>query len=350
AFQSLSTQQLEQLLEPIAVYPDPLIAQILPASTVPSQIVLADRYLASGGDPSQVDQQPWDASVQALARFPTVLKWMDDNLNWTTDLGQAFLNQPQDVMDAIQRLRAAAQSLGNLQSTSQQQIVEDGGTIEILPTNPQVIYVPYYSGDTIYTDNNDGAALVTFGIGFAIGDWFNSDFDWQHRRLVIWNRDHPRPANWWHERPNTRAATIGRNPTVWHPYSHRGLGQNNGGDRGWVDRQAVHPVGPLVGHSEPRPMIPREAPPRSVPTRHESTATRPKPAAAPAAHPAPVSRPAANSAFLGIQNSRQTRTDSNRGQQSLSTVTRAAPASHAAPAPSESRGRGNQGSDSAKKR
>ena len=105
AYQPLSYAQLDQLLGPIALYPDPLIAQILPASTLPTQIVLADRYVSGGGDPNQIDQQPWDASVQALARYPNVLKWMDDNLNWTTELGQAFLNQQQDVMDSIQRLR-----------------------------------------------------------------------------------------------------------------------------------------------------------------------------------------------------------------------------------------------------
>jgi len=86
-YQPQSPAQLDQLLGPIALYPDPLIAQILPASTVPTQIVLADRYVADGGDPNQIDQQPWDPSVQAVARYPSVLKWMDDNLNWTTELG-----------------------------------------------------------------------------------------------------------------------------------------------------------------------------------------------------------------------------------------------------------------------
>ena len=108
AYQPLADAQLDQLLGPIALYPDPLIAQILPASTLPTQIVLADRYVSGGGDPNQIDQQPWDASVQALARYPNVLKWMDDNLNWTTELGQAFLNQQQDVMVSIQRLRTSA--------------------------------------------------------------------------------------------------------------------------------------------------------------------------------------------------------------------------------------------------
>src|ERR1039458_4914963 len=117
AYQPLSYQQLDQLLGPIALYLDPLIAQILPASTLPTQIVLADRYVSGGGDPNQIDQQPWDASVQALARYPDVLKWMDDNLNWTTDLGQAFINQQQDVMVSVQRLRTSASKVGNLQST-----------------------------------------------------------------------------------------------------------------------------------------------------------------------------------------------------------------------------------------
>src|ERR1017187_8045061 len=148
--QSLSDEQLDQLLGPIALYPDPLIAQILPASTSPAQVVLADRYVINGGDPDQIDQQPWETSVQALARYPHVLKWMDDNLNWTTELGQAFLNQQQDVMDSIQRLRASAQNLGNLVSTPQQQVVMEDGSIEILPVDQQMIYVPEYAPDTVY--------------------------------------------------------------------------------------------------------------------------------------------------------------------------------------------------------
>jgi hypothetical protein len=137
ANQPLSDAQLDQLLGPIALYPDPLIAQILPASTLPTQIVLADRYVTGGGDPNQIDQQPWDASVQAVARYPNVLKWMDDNLNWTTELGQAFLNQQPAVMASIQRLRASASKLGNLQSTPQQQVIAEGSDIEIVPVDPR---------------------------------------------------------------------------------------------------------------------------------------------------------------------------------------------------------------------
>src|SRR5579871_4453035 len=92
AYQALSPDQLDELLGPIALYPDPLISEMLPAATFPTQVVMADRYLSNGGDPNAVDQMPpWDPSVQALTHYPTVLQWMDNNLQWTTELGQAFL-------------------------------------------------------------------------------------------------------------------------------------------------------------------------------------------------------------------------------------------------------------------
>jgi hypothetical protein len=196
AYQALATAQLDQLLGPIALYPDPLIAEILPASTLPTQIVLADRYITGGGDPNQIGQQPWDASVQAVARYPSVLKWMDDNLNWTTQAGQAFLNQQPDVMSSIQRLRASANNLGNLQPTPQQQVVNDGGNIEIVPADPQVIYVPVYQPDVVYYQTGYGSPFITFGIGFAIGGWLDCDFDWGHRDIIYWDHNHPRPSNW----------------------------------------------------------------------------------------------------------------------------------------------------------
>jgi hypothetical protein len=139
---AFSSAQLDQLLGPVALYPDPLIAVLLPAATLPTQIVMADRYVSNGGDPSAIDQQGWDPNIQALAHYPDVLKWMDDNLNWTTQVGQAFQNQQQEVMDSVQRLRTDAYNLGNLQSTPQQQVVDDNGYIEIIPSNPNDLYVP----------------------------------------------------------------------------------------------------------------------------------------------------------------------------------------------------------------
>src|SRR5580698_3767674 len=123
----MSPEQLDQLVGPIALYPDPLIAEILPAATFPSEIVLADRYIGDGGDLNQIAAQGWDPSVQALGHYANILKWMDDNIAWTTQLGQAFQSQQPDVMNAIQELRAKAQNLGNLPSTPQETVVADDG-------------------------------------------------------------------------------------------------------------------------------------------------------------------------------------------------------------------------------
>jgi hypothetical protein len=340
AYQPLADQQLDQLLGPIALYPDPLIAQILPASTLPTQIVLADRYVSGGGDPNQIDQQPWDASVQALARYPNVLKWMDDNLNWTTELGQAFLYQQQDVMDSIQRLRQLAINLGNLQSTPQQQVITDNGDIEIVPADPQVIYVPVYDPAQACYQAAYGTPFISFGIGFAIGSWLNCDFDWHNHNIIVWNRAHPRPNNWWHEPPGQR--DMGH-VTVWHPVNHPNARVVNLGDRGYA--ASYHP--PVVATvSRSMSDAGRTPPPAAhpqAPVMHYTTPIT-QPARVPVQYYAPSSQPEANGAFIGVQSSQDTRTYSNRGQQSMQTTTHSAPASRPAPAPS-SGGGGSHGSN-----
>ena len=245
-----SSAELDQMLGPIALYPDPLIAQILPAATLPSEIVLADRYVNGGGDPNLIDQQPWDPSVKALARYPTVLKWMDDNLAWTTALGQAFLAQQQDVMDSIQRLRAQAQALGNLQSTPQENVITDNGTIEILPANPQVIYVPVYQPDMVYFQRPFGSPFISFGLGFAVGAWLNYDFDWHNHHLIVWGHGQPRPADWWSRRPSERPRVELAHATVWQPRNRPGLAAQ-GLDRGY-DSRPVHSTVTVIG-GQPRP-------------------------------------------------------------------------------------------------
>src|ERR1035437_5020725 len=330
AYQPLADAQFDQLLGPIALYPDPLIAQILPASTLPTQIVLADRYVSGGGDPNQIDQQPWDPSVQALARYPGVFKWMDDNLNWTTELGQTFLKQQPDVMASIQRLRASANNLGNLQSTPQQQVVNDGGNIEIVPADPQVIYVPVYQPDQVYYQNGYGSPFITFGIGFAIGGGLDCDFDWGHRNIIYWGHDHPRPANWWHEPPRQRNYN---QATVWRSNNHPGAAAVNRGDRGYAaphNQPMTAPAGrPGFNSPAPRQTLPPAARPNEPATRPSMPIARPTPA--PIQHSQPVSRPEPNGAFIGIQSSHDTKTFSNRGQQSLQPTTHSAPVSHAAP-------------------
>lgn len=207
-----SPPQLQQLVAPIALYPDSLVAQILAAATFPEQVVEADRWVqAHPGLKGQalgqaVDEQPWDASVKALTAFPAVLGNMDKNLSWTSSLGDAYYNQPQDVMGAVQAMRGRAQQAGNLKSTPQQVVTDQDSTINIEPTNPDVVYVPAYDPWLIYGDPIplwpgwypypgiwfDGPYL-SFGVGFGIGflggfgwGWHNWGFDW-HRHAMLYN-------------------------------------------------------------------------------------------------------------------------------------------------------------------
>ncbi|MGB7746245.1 MAG: DUF3300 domain-containing protein [Verrucomicrobiia bacterium] len=331
AYQPLAAAQLDQLLGPIALYPDPLIAQILPASTLPTQIVLADRYVSGGGDPSQIGQQPWDPSVQALARYPTVLKWMDDNLNWTTDLGQAFINQQQDVMVSVQRLRTSASKVGNLQSTPQQQVITDGGNIEIVPADPQVIYVPVYQPDQVYYQTCYGPPFITFGIGFPIGLWLNCDFDWGNFNIIFWGNGYSRPSNWWHE--SSRQRDMGH-AGVWHANNHPGAVAANRGDRGYgvpYNRPGAATSGRSVSDSAvaPRQRQAAAAHPEAPAARAAMPVARPTPA--PVQHSQPVSRPESSGAFIGIQSSHDTRTYSSRGQQSMQEASHSEPVSHSTP-------------------
>jgi hypothetical protein len=285
--------QLQQLLGPIALYPDPLIAIMLPAATLPTEIVMADRYVSAGGDPNQIDQQPWDPNVQALAHYPDVLKWMDDNLNWTTQLGEAFANQQQDVMTAMQELRTQAYNLGNLQSNPQQQVTDDDGSIEILPADPNDIYVPQYQPDQVYYDQPYGTPFITFGVGFVIGPWLCGDFDWHNRHLIFWDRDHPRPDGWWRQSPGVRANYVaaGR-ATVWSRGNRANYAPAFQGDRGYGSAPDVR---------------------NSYDNHLQWTA--------PAVdRPAPAPEIRQDNAFIGIQSAHDTRDYSNRGERSMETM------------------------------
>src|SRR5712672_2985084 len=158
-----SPEQLQQLVAPIALYPDALVAQILAAATYPDQIVEADRWLQQHPDlkgqqlGQEVDKQSWDPSVKALTEFPSVLANMDKNLSWTSSLGDAYINQQQDVMNAVQVLRKAAKNAGNLNSTPQENVTQQGQTIVIAPSNPEIVYVPEYDPWVVY-----GAPLVAW--------------------------------------------------------------------------------------------------------------------------------------------------------------------------------------------
>jgi hypothetical protein len=164
-----SVDELDQLVAPIALYPDALVAQALAAATYPTQVVEADRWMQqhtdlNGGALAQaVDSQPWDPSVKALTQFPSVLAMMDKNLSWTSSLGDAYVNAQENVFDAVQVMRQRAQQAGNLQSTQQEEVTTDGQTIAIEPTDPEVVYVPEYDPWDVY-----GAPLAYYPGWFGV--------------------------------------------------------------------------------------------------------------------------------------------------------------------------------------
>lgn len=214
AYQAFSPDQLDQLLGPIALYPDPLLSEILPAATFPTEIALAERFVTGGIDPNIVPQPSWDASVQALTHYPAVLKWMNDNPLWTAELGEVFVNQQLDVINSIQRLRMHAAKVGNLKSTPQEDVVNDSDEIEIVPAHDDSLYVPDYEDNAVYYQA--GYPLV-FGGPFPIGGWLCRDFDWYHHQLVCWDINHPRPQHWWRQSIAQRSAGLASDVTVWHP-------------------------------------------------------------------------------------------------------------------------------------
>src|ERR1700676_3696981 len=202
-----SPQELQQLVAPIALYPDALVAQILAAATYPTQIVEANRWMQRHAElkgdklAKEVDKQDWDPSVKAMAQFPSVLENMDKNLSWTSSLGEAYANQPDDVTNAVQTLRSQAEKTGHLNSSEQEKVTKQGSTIIIEPANPETVYVPAYDPWLVYGTPIVaypgwypvpgifwGGVGLSFGIGFGIGFFGGFGWGWGH-----WGND-------WHGR------------------------------------------------------------------------------------------------------------------------------------------------------
>ena len=194
-YTTLPPEQFNKLVAPIALYPDALVAQILAASEYPTQIVVADRMAREnpglkGRDlAEEVDRQDWDPSVKSLVEFPTVLANMDRDLSWTSELGEAYQNQRDDVMQAIQHMRHKAYDAGNLRSTPQQRVYEQGPDVEIQPVNPDVVYVPTYNPAYVYGYPvglwpgfypwwGFGGPYISFGLGFPIAPFFGFGWGW----------------------------------------------------------------------------------------------------------------------------------------------------------------------------
>jgi Protein of unknown function (DUF3300) len=217
----LAPQQLDQVVSRIALYPDPLLAQILTASTfsdeIPDAANWANQHAGLTGDalPNAIrqDNLPWDPSVLALLPFPSVLQIMAQDPGWTQELGNAVLVQRPDVMDAVQRMRQQAYSYGYLRPTPYDNVVNTGGYIEILPVNPAYLYVPVYSPAVVFAAPRPGigvairfAPSIFIGPAFVSFGWARPGFAWGTHAIVIggapWGRTWANRAFYTHGYPN----------------------------------------------------------------------------------------------------------------------------------------------------
>jgi uncharacterized protein DUF3300 len=302
----LSPDQIDQLLGPIALYPDPLLSLIFPAATYPQDVQASEQWLASAPNPTEavIAAEPWDASIKGLVHYPTVLKMMSDQIDWTQAVGAAFINQQQDVLSSVQRLRAQAEAQKNLQTNQQEQVVAEGNSILIEPVDPNVMYVPQYDPNLVYTS----AYPVSYGSGYAIGLWDDDDFNWGGGYIEFgggWFNGWHHPEAW------------DRNPPAW-------------------DR---HPNGWVAAPRQWARASQRSAPPRltSASVAHLNL-NQPRGASAvklapgnarQAPAPMPITRQPTAEPLNNAFNSNQSRADVQRSVQQA----RPAPAARAAPAP-----------------
>jgi len=277
--------QLDDMLAPIALYPDPLISEILPAATYPFEVASAAQFTRANPTLPQyaIDAQSWDPSVKALVHYPTVIQMMADRLDWTQAIGTAFIYQQIDVMNSIQRLRANAQAAGALYNTPEQQVVVIDDELRIIPASPEVVYVPVYDPTIVYIRHREPIRdAIHFSIGFSIGSWLTHDVDWRNHYVVRgahWNAPgpHERPIagpRW--ERDPHRPIVVAPRPVV--PENHRG----------WEPQQSQPP------HAfDPRDR--REDTDRDARRGHESLQHQPQPTLrqqpAPRQEPAPRQAP-----------------------------------------------------------
>lgn len=267
-------EDLDQMLAPVALYPDSLLAQVLMASTYPLEVVQAARFVDSrpglqgDGLARAIAPMPWDPSVKSLAQFPSVLAMMNDKLDWTQRLGDAFLSQQANVMDTVQNLRIKAQVAGNLQSSSQQRIVQQDQVIVIEPVNPQVIYVPYYNPTVVYggwwwpqrppvywapppryrppSYNVSVNVGIFFGAGTGIVRSVYSDArpDWRQHHVLVNNVRINNVVNNNVTNNVTRNVTVNNQPVVWQ--HNRRNGPNGRPDVGNVSRPNGTPAAPAA--------------------------------------------------------------------------------------------------------
>jgi hypothetical protein len=302
---TFSQDRLEQLAAPIALYPDALLAQILIASTYPLEIVEAHRWIQTkpGLTGTALEEalktEDWDPSVKSLCGFPTVLERMDADLDWTRDLGDAFLGQKAQLMDAIQLMRKKALDAGNLKSTEQQKVEKEDDHVVIQSASPDVIYVPTYSPVVVYGPGwyspygyypywyyppPYGGGFVTFGIGFFWGSGCWSHCDWHHHTVfvdvVAYRSFHARTCStpipsrflsptaatagsvaWTHD-PRHRAGVAYRSPEV-----ERSVAPESRAIRPEMRGDSARPIPPRAAPPSPKPARPMPPPATRPPTR-----------------------------------------------------------------------------------
>ncbi len=305
-----SPEELDELLGPIALYPDALIALILPAAGFPDDLAAALAYINAGKDPSQDTNESWDDSVKGLVHYPDIIKWMTDNAEWTQQLGDAFLAQPADVMKSIQQLRARAISAGTLASTPQQTVIMDDGQIRIVPAQPNVVYIPRYDSSVVYEDQPVTGPLLSFDTAYPIGPWLGFDLDWDTYGIWVggWRPGYDYRNPPWRHRPGGPAPDghLWR-PAPGHLPPHVGGGGVVGGGGGFWNHTRP-------GVVQPRP-IPG-APTRTVPHGGAVSVVHPGEAPANPAARAPVyNNPAQNRGYeaRGYEPRAYTRTTEPRG-------------------------------------
>ena len=261
---AFSQQELDQMLAPIALYPDPLLSQILMASTYPLEVVEAARWSRAnpnlrGDDAVRAAQQmDWDPSVKSLVAFPQILQMMDEKLDWTERLGDAFLAQESQVMDTVQSLRQRAYAAGNLRSNDQIRVEPEGQTIVVVPANPDIVYVPYYDPTVVYGPwwwydyppifwapwpgyYYDSGFAWGFGITITAGFFFG-DFDWHHHRVNVVNVNNYYFNRTVHDERHP-ARNVNRAPGVWQhdPDHRRGVPYRDASIRQHFGRGAASP-------------------------------------------------------------------------------------------------------------
>jgi hypothetical protein len=250
-YRQFSPQQLETLVAPVALYPDDLLGQVLVASTYPLEIVEAGQWLQQNQNlqgaalVNAARQQNWDPSVQALAVFPEVLAKLNSDIHWTTDLGNAFLAQRADVMNAVQQMRANAQTDGTLQSNGYQTVSDqtqgDRTAIDIQPTNPAVVYVPEYNPDYVWGPPAYGdyppLDYADDGFGWDPGVYIGGFFGG-----LLWNS--------WGWAPNWFACNILLNGFFFHHFGFGGFGNGGYGRGGVWAHNPTHRLGvPYSNHT-----------------------------------------------------------------------------------------------------